>query len=161
MKLNSELENISKYFAAHKLLLNVGKTMSLLFHSVNKYTRDNELLITSANVQIEQVESFKYLGVYVDSTLSFKEHVIYVGNKVNQHTGMLWHMPSFINQPSAKQLYLTLILPLFNYCNFVYDGCSKTESSKLEVLQNNVLRAIMNVDCRHSATNLHNVLCIE
>ncbi len=160
-KLNRELENVSKYFAAHKLLLNAGKTKSILFHSSNKFTRDNELLITSENMQIEQVESFKYLGVYVDSVLSFKEHITYVGKKVKQRTGILWRMRNFINQPLAKQLYLTLILPLFNYCNFVYDGCSKTESNKLEVLQNNALRAIMNVDCRHSATNLHNVLNIE
>ena len=161
MKLNRELENVSKYFAAHKLLINAKKTKAMLFHSTNKYMRDNELLIVNDDVYIEQVDLFKYLGVYVDLTLSFKEHVSYAGKKVKQRTGMLWRMRSFINQPLAKQLYLSLILPLFIYCNYVYDGCSKCQSSKLEVLQNNALRPIMNVDCRHSATNLHNVLEIE
>ena len=70
-------------------------------------------------------------------------------------------MRGFINQPLAKQLYMSLILPLFNYCNFVYDGGSKTESAKLEVLQNNALHAVRCVDCRYSATSSHNELSID
>ena len=69
-------------------------------------------------------------------------------------------MVSYIHY-SFTQLYLTLILPLFTYCNYVYDGCSKTESNKLEVLQNNALRAVMSVDFRYSVINLHQELEIE
>ena len=86
MKLNLELENVTKYFTAHKLLINANKTKCLVFHSVNKFTRDNELLVVSNNMQIEQVSSFKYLDVFVDETLSFKEHVQYIGKKVKQRT---------------------------------------------------------------------------
>ena len=96
-KLNLELENVTKYFAAHDLLINARKTKSLLFHSIHKFTGDNELLIVSNDVPIEQVNSFEYLGVYVDETLSFKDHVQYVGKKVKQTTGILWRMRNFIH----------------------------------------------------------------
>ena len=160
-KLNAELENVTNYFAANGFQLNAKKTKCMLFHSTNRYTTENELLVMSNDTPIEQVPSFKYLGVYVDECLNFKEHVNYVGKKVKQRTSILWRMRSFISRPLAKQLFVSLIAPQFDYCNFVYDGCSKTESRKLEVLQNNALRAVMNVQGPYSATVLHDELQIK
>ena len=101
-KLNMELENITKYFAANKLMINNTKTKSMLFHSINKYNRDNEFLIMGGDIAIEQLSSIKYLGIFVDETLSFKEHIDYIGKKVRQRTGVLRKMRGFITQNLAK-----------------------------------------------------------
>ena len=74
---------------------------------------------------------------------------------------MLWRMRNFVSQNLAKQLFNTMINPLFSYCNFVYDGCTKTSARDIEILHNNALRAVIKVDCRYSATTLHQELEVE
>ena len=48
----------------------------------------------------------------------------------------------FISQPLAKYLDQTLILLPFTDCDFIYDGCSKTNPNELQVARNSLLRAI-------------------
>ena len=66
----------------------------------------------------------KYLGVNLDKHLSFEMQTDKIVTKVNQRTGLLWKLKSFINEALAKYLYLTGIHPLFLYCDSVYDGCT-------------------------------------
>ena len=160
-KLNLELENINMYFAHNKLKINASKTKCMLFHSSRKYTQNNELLLTLGSTEIEQVTDYKYLGVIMDPLLNFKSHVEYISRKVKQRTSILWRMRNFVSQDLAKQLYITMINPVFTYCNYVYDGCGVTSSRDLEILQNNALRAVRKVDYRYSATSLHNELYVD
>ena len=46
-------------------------------------------------------------------------------------------------------------MPHFQYCDYVYDACNRTQSNKLQIAQNNTLRAILNVDERYTATKVH------
>ena len=47
---------------------------------------------------------------------------------------------------TSLMLYKTLILPLFNYCDFVYHCLNQKDQSVLEKLQNSALRHI--IQCR-------------
>ena len=42
----------------------------------------DDLVIEISNTRLERVNKFKYLGVLPDNTLSWKDHVEYVGNKI-------------------------------------------------------------------------------
>ena len=44
------------------------------------------------------------------------------------------------------KLYTSLIYPHFLYCNFIIDGTSKHNKNKLQVQQNNALRAVLKAD---------------
>ena len=61
----------------------------------------------------------------------------------------------------AKQIFISLILPIMRYCDFVYDGCSKTLSRQLEVVQNSALKAVKGINGHYSATELHSELNID
>ncbi len=154
-KLNVDLGIVSDYFAANKLQLNLNKTKCMFFHNGYKFRNANELAIQHNGLQVEQVNSFKYLGVYLDPTLSFKDHVEYICKKSKQRTGMLWRMRHFISEPLAFQLYTALIKPVYTYCDYIYDGCSKTLARKIEVVHNSALKAIKSIRGRYSASELH------
>lgn len=47
------------------------------------------LVIDINNTHLERVNNFKYLGVLLDHTLSWKDHVEYIGNKISSRLGML------------------------------------------------------------------------
>ncbi len=159
--LTSDLQTITKWFAANKLCLNAGKTKSMLFYNPQSFRGNKELLVFNNQDEIEQVTQFRYLGVELDSTLKFDKHVDYLRKKVNQRTRLLWKMRSYISKELALALYNSLIDPLFLYCNYVYDGMSLTSKRSVQVLQNSALRAVAKVNKRYSATALHDELQVE
>ena len=70
-------------------------------------------------------------------------------------------MRSFIDTELALALYVSLIEPIFLYCCHLYDGTSKMNRNRLRILQNNALRAVMQVNSHFSATEMHDILNVE
>ena len=90
--LNSDLMILSRWFTANKLSLNASKTKSMLFFNGRKFSNDNVLLVMHDVQEIEQVDHFRYLGIELDSNLTFKYHIEYIRKKVQQRTRLLWKM---------------------------------------------------------------------
>ena len=82
--MNVELENVSTWFKSNKLFLNVHKTKWLLFHSLSK----KQLLpqtfpnLAIKNIRIKRVHITKFLGVFIDKYLSWKQHIDIVSSKI-------------------------------------------------------------------------------
>ena len=76
--------------------------------------------------------------------MTFDQHTEVIIKKVNQRTQMLWKMRNHINEDLAGYLYTTLIHPLFTYCDFVYDRTFEYNKNRLQVSQNNAVRAVKN-----------------
>ena len=159
--LQSDLNQILKWFAANRLCINTSKTKTMLFCSNRSSYKHDKLSITDGSERIEEVDTFKYLGLHLDKHLCFDKHIDKIVGKVNQRTGILWRMRNFINQPLAKYLYQTLIHPVFQYCDFLYDGCSITLKQKLQVSQNSALRAVRKCARDYSTKQLHEDLEID
>ena len=159
--LNQELNNLSNWFAANKLSINISKTCSVLFRSRHKFHAENELLIIHESQEVQQVSHFKYLGVILDQHLDFKSHVDYIRGKVSQRTGLMWRIRNCISTQLAKDLYISLIDPYFQYFSFVYDGCQLNSKRCLQTRQNKVLRAVLQVGNRYSTNDLHKESGIE
>lgn len=77
--LNSELKTVTDWLSVNKLKLNIKKTKCMLINNKDK-TIDFEIIING--VKIENVQSFKYLGVIIDNKLSLNENVLNVCKKV-------------------------------------------------------------------------------
>ena len=155
-KLNQDLEVARNWLDANKLSLNIAKTKVMFFcHPRNTYLANVELTITTGRATIEQVSSFKYLGLIVDNHLSFTEHCNNICKRVDQRTGLLWRIRSFIPESLALHLYNSLLHPHFLYCAHLYDGCNLTNQRRLQVSQNNALRAVLQAPPRCSTEQLH------
>ncbi len=70
----------NKWCKQNALILNPIKTEEIIFENIH-FT---PVPITINSKPIKQSSSFKYLGVYVDSALSWSTHVDYICNKVQQ-----------------------------------------------------------------------------
>ena len=78
----------------------------------------------------------KYLGVVLNDTLTWSDHVDMVCGKVNRSLNLLrrlsWFLPS-----SLLLIYLkSYVLPHFDYCDVVWSSCTQEESRRLESLLN-------------------------
>ena len=70
---NRELRKVKKWLEANRLALSISKTNYVIFHSLT--TVINEFIrIKLGSRTINQVNYVKYLGVLVDSTLTWKPH---------------------------------------------------------------------------------------
>ena len=87
--INKELKNVYLWLNLNPLSLNIAKTNFVVFHPFNKPLKTS--LTIKINKAIEQKDYIKYLGVIIDSTLSWKQQVANVAK-----IGALWDPSAFI-----------------------------------------------------------------
>ena len=123
------------WMTSNGLCLNASKTKSMLIHS-RRQKLETGLSIHVDAVTVEQVQVHKYLGVVLNDTLTWSDHVDMVCGKVNRNLNLLhrlsWFLPS-----SLLLIYLkSYVLPHFDYCDVVWSSCTQEESRRLESLFN-------------------------
>jgi len=144
---NDELDKISLWFKLNKLSLNVKKTNFILFRSHNSphhLNIDLNIDIKIDNMKIEQVHSTKFLGVIINQTLSWKEHIYLIKQKINKNVGIIRKISKSVPQSVLLSLYHTLIHPYLAYCNIVWAIDRTTFLDKLFVSQKKAIRLIAN-----------------
>ena len=143
-ELNHEIENVTMWLKANKLSLNVTKTELMVIASRQKLLtqKDSEIDIHVDNTEIKRVTSAKSLGVYIDETLSWQEHVNEISKKISSGIGALKRIRPLIDEKTAVKVYKALIEPHFDYCSTVWDGMSQQLAEKLQKLQKRAARVI-------------------
>ena len=91
---------------------------------------------------IAQKASVKYLGVYIDNKLKWKDHIKTVASKVTRAIAMTRYTKKFIPKHTLQMLYQGLVEPHFRFCCSVWGTCVVTSRCTLEKLQNRVIRII-------------------
>ena len=108
----------------------------MIFDTSNQISNVGKLDLKYGGVYLEQVESFKYLGMVLDSRLIFAEHIDYLNSKTYARIRLLGRVRHILDQNTALTLYKTLILPVYDYCNFIYFGINCSDKETLQKLQN-------------------------
>ena len=111
--INRELIKFSQWLGVNKLSLNVAKTKFMVFHASKKSVIYPELQINSNN--IERVTQFNFLGLILESNLSWNKHISHISLKVSKAIGILYRLKSVYPLSVLLTLYNTLVLPYFNY----------------------------------------------
>ena len=141
---NSDLENLRKWLIANKLSLNEAKTEFMLIGS--KLMIKN-ISNSHPNVFIEnkQVHECKTLGVTTDQHLSWKNNTENICKKVTAGISAIRRIKPFVDQDTLILIYNAIVCPYFDDCCEVWDVCGKTQSKRLQKLQNRAARIILNI----------------
>ena len=81
---------------------------------------------------IEQKPFVKYLGVYIDNKLKWKDDIKAVASKVTRAIAMIRYTKKFIPKHTLKMLYQGLVEPHFKYCCSAWGTCGVTSRCTLE-----------------------------
>ena len=75
--LTNEMENISKWLDNNRLVINLkqGKTVAMLFGTAKRRSLTEGLNIFFGDKRINITDSYKYLGTYLDQSLSMRLHI--------------------------------------------------------------------------------------
>ena len=82
-EMNIEIKGLAEWLTINKLSLNIDKTHFMLFKTRNKSIElKGDLMIDDNAVNISRVEKTKFLGVYIDSSLLWRDHIHDIEGKV-------------------------------------------------------------------------------
>ena len=71
------------------------------------------------NVKFKQVEHTKFLGVIINSKLTWHDHMKLLSNNVCKSIGFLSKIRYNLSSEILLTLFHTLVQPYFDYCNIV------------------------------------------
>ena len=88
------------------------------------------------------VDYIKYLGVLVDSILSWKPHITELSKKLARTTGIFFKIRHYVSREALKLLYYSLFYSFISYAIVVWGLTHPTVLDCLYKLQKKVARAI-------------------
>ena len=153
---NEDLAAIDKWLRANKISLNTNKTQYIFFHNRNQ--RDDIPLklpdLRICNNVIERVTHIKFLGLIIDETLSWDQHIMKLESQIAKTIGMIYKVRSFLNERCLKLIYFCLIHSHLSYANISWGSNYNTKLLKLFSLQKHVSRIILYKSKMHHAKPL-------
>ena len=151
--INQELVHLSTWFKSNKLSLNVNKTNYILFRNKGKRVKD-KLNIVIDGININEVNNTKFLGLYIDQSLTWTNHITHISSKISKNIGIIKRLSKIVPHHVLITLYNTLITPYLNYCNIIWASNYPGRLKPLEVLQKRIVRIICNADRLASTSSL-------
>ena len=141
LSINENLNCVTSWLIANKLSLNIDKTNFVIFHSRQKAISHKIRLLIN-NQELEQVKCIRYLGVYFDRHLTWKNHVQHICTKIKRSVGILSKIRHFVPMTILIQLYYTLIFPYLSYAVTTWGNTYVSTLKPLTTLQKKAVRLI-------------------
>ena len=76
--------------------------------------------------EIEMVDVFKILGVFMHKNLRFTQHCKHISNKLNKFKSMFHHVRYKFPTSNKILLYNAFISSALSYCSIIYNLANKT-----------------------------------
>ena len=116
---NTELSKIAEWLRLNKLSLNIKKTNYILFGNKSGSNRTAPRILIDNN-QIERVYQTKFLGVIINQSLNWSDHINTIKQKVTKNLGIILKIRKHLPDTVLRSLYFSLIHPYYEYCNIVW-----------------------------------------
>jgi hypothetical protein len=136
--INLELEKIHNWLCMNKLSLNVKKTKYIAFHHQSKNGDNIKLQLKFNQLLLTRVKTFNFLGLRINETLNWKEHITEVANKISKTIGVMHRLKHIVPTHILKLIYSSLILSRLHYCNLAWGH----KPGRLIALQKKAIRII-------------------
>ena len=105
---NQELSNLSVWFKANKLSLNIDKTNYMIFKYRHSNRMYDDLNICIDGRKISKVSHTKFLGVLLDESLTWSNHTSNIVNILSKYCGILYRLREVL---PSKALF-SLVFPI-------------------------------------------------
>ena len=139
--LAEELPKVSDWLKANKLSLNVKKTNFMVFR--NKKDNSGPLLNLAINGEtVEEVQCAKYLGIFIDHKLTFKEHINHVSKKLTRGNTLIARLHHFVPHDILTSFYHAHFHSHLNYGSIAWSAAAPTYIQSLSKLQEQSLQLL-------------------
>ena len=150
-QVNTDLKLLYKWLLANKISLNCSKTELIIFHKVGQKL-DFNLKIKLNRHKIYPSDSIKYLGVYLDSTLSSAAHNKVLTSKLRRANGLLSKIRHYVTKDELNSIYYALFSSHLTYGVQIWGQQQNRQTEAAYRLQKRALR-IMNFKDINATSN--------
>lgn len=140
--LNTQFHQTKEYCLNNDLILNEQKTVQLIFNTRNRHTEP----ITLPNVEIK--ETTKYLGITIDSKLSWRPHIDALCKKLSSGTYVIRRIKQVCDQNTAKVAYYALFESHLRYGIATWGGTSRGNMDRVLIQQKRAIRCLAGLQHR-------------
>ena len=135
---NADLKHLANWLNANKISLSVKKTGMVIFKSKQKKF-EGDLKIKLCGKRLYPTESVKYLGVKIDTNLSWQYHVNDLSIKLNRANALLFKMRKYVSLKILRSIYFAIFDSYIYYCCLVWaQNCSNIP--QIIISQKNAIR---------------------
>ena len=155
-EINKVFEKIIIWFQINLLLLNLNKTYYIQFLSKTNYAVN--VNISHKTNRISNVCYTNFLGLMLDSTLSWKPHTDQLISKLNSACYVINSLKSLILLETIRMIYFASVNSIISYGIIFWSNSNY--SNTIFKLQKTVIRIMMNAGSRESCRELFKKLNI-
>jgi hypothetical protein len=130
-KLQLDLNSIQLWCDENGMTINSSKTKSIIFYN-NKPKEESKLNLTINSENIENVTIIKYLGLFIDSKLSFSYHFDKVCKDMTSKLYLINRQKHTFSNIYLKIFSTSLIISKLDYCFIVWGNLSITQYTRLD-----------------------------
>jgi len=154
-QMNLDLRLLCHWLNANKISLNASKTEYIIFkHALKPMNYDFKLFINGK--RLIPSDCIKYLGVLLDSDLSWKSQINNTVLKLKRANGALAKLRHFVPLNVLIQVYYAIFHSHLQYCIQIWgQPNNSTLINSITVLQNFAVRLMSFVPPRTSSNNLY------
>ena len=117
-----DLLQLGDWCDKNKLTINVKKTKVMVFGSQKSITSVRHPCLKMNDKVLEVVQTYKYLGMTLDSSLTFTNHIKKTIKTIAYTVYTLSKVRKYITEAAALTLLKTMVLPFFDYGDFLYES---------------------------------------
>jgi len=157
--LQDHLHTLEKWFRKWKLAINVNKSSYCTF-TLRKSTCPSVFLY---NTPLPATDVVRYLGLSIDRRLTWNPHIKLKRQELKRRFSLLYKLigrNSTLSTQNKLLLYKTVLRPIWTYGLELWGSAKASNIKKIQSVQSQILRAIVNAPWYISNDTLHNDLNI-
>ena len=154
-KLQVDLSRFDKWCKGNRLTVNTKKSNFVIYGTKSRVSKIHNVELELNGDKLVRVPFYKYLGVFLDTTLNFNKHIDVSKKLICHKLYLLSKIRKHITEATATRIFQSMITPLIDYGDIIYSGTSANNLDKLQSLQNRGLRVCTNENNYLSADLLH------
>ena len=154
--METTLYKANVWFKSNRLTVNTNKSCIIPITTrsrLNTLFENLEIKLNGSKLDI--CTNTKVLGVHIDQTLSFKNHIDQLTKRVSPKIAVIHRLRPILSSDILNIIYQTTVQPIFDYCLSVWGTFSKQNINNTQKLQNRAVRAVTgNFDYKSSVSSM-------
>jgi hypothetical protein len=146
ININQSLCSVISWFNSNLLTLNLNKTHCVEFRTKNYYQVKTTVKYEHRDISIST--ETKFLGLIIDKTLSWNQHIDHIATKLCSACYALRNLKHIVPQSTLRTIYYDYIHSILSY-GIIFCG-RYSNANKLFILQKKIVRIITNSGVRES-----------
>ncbi len=139
--MQEDLNTLQQWSDRWQISFNAEKCKTL-YLGKNNVKQSYSMISKPSDVTLDETECEKDLGIMMDNTLSFDQHICEAVKKANKKLAMIRRTFVYLDKKMLVQLYTSLIRPILEYGNVIWSPHLQSHIKQLEAVQHRATKML-------------------